>query len=62
MKHTITIIVEGGVIQDILDIPGDVIVAVQDYDVEGMGDADVSVDEYDDEYVSSSYQTRGGEV
>lgn len=35
-KHIILITVEGGVIQDISDIPPNVVVQIHDYDVEGI--------------------------
>jgi len=34
-KKTITVIVAGGLIQEILDIPSDIEVVVKDYDTEG---------------------------
>lgn len=49
-QHQITVTVEGGVIQDISDIPPDVKVVVKDYDVEGGDPEDMKTDDNGDEY------------
>lgn len=57
--QTIRIIVEGGVIQNVLDVPEGVEVEVRDYDVDG-GEQDLELEEDDrgDHYVKSVYAGR----
>jgi hypothetical protein len=53
MAKRITIIMDGGVIQDILDIPADCEIEVRDFDVEGCEFEDVLTDDNGEEYTSS---------
>lgn len=55
-KKTITITVEGGLIQWIADIPDDVRIVVKDYDVEGADPSDLSRDENGDECLVSEWK------
>lgn len=50
---TITVGVEGGVVQWIMDIPRDIRVVVHDYDVDGADGEDLSRDTNGDEYLES---------
>lgn len=58
-KKTITIIVEDGMIQDILDIPDDIEIRLQDYDCDQECDGDdprIQKDE-DGEYWLSTFES-----
>lgn len=52
---TVTVTVEGGVVQHV-EVPQGVRVVVKDYDVEGCDDADFDEDENGDEYVESIWE------
>ncbi len=54
----ITVVVEGGVIQDILDIPAGAQVVVRDYDVEGIDadEAELETDDDGNEHVRSVWK------
>jgi hypothetical protein len=52
--HTIRITIEGGVIQNIDDIPPGVQVIVRDYDVDGSED-DLGQDDNGDKFVESTW-------
>lgn len=44
MPHEILVIVQGGVVQAVCDIPPDVVVKVMDYDVEGCDERELERD------------------
>jgi hypothetical protein len=54
MKKTVTISIEGGVIQSV-DCPTGVLVIVRDYDVDGS-EADLAEDETGDEFIESVWE------
>jgi len=54
MKKTVTIAVEGGVVQGV-DCPAGVQVVVRDYDVDGS-EPDLAEDETGDEYLESIWE------
>ena len=58
MKRIINICVDGGVIQDISDIPEDVQVIVRDYDVDGSEEG-LLVDEGGDNFIESVWEKGG---
>lgn len=53
---TITITVEGGVIQDIEGIPNDVLIEVWDFDTDGVEDSRVTTNDIGEAYVLSVYE------
>jgi len=54
-KRVITVVVEGGVIQNICDIPEDIQIVVRDFDVDGSED---NLTEYEgDECVESTWES-----
>lgn len=55
MKNKITILVHGGLVQDIIGIPKDVEVEVLDYDIEGADPDNFSQDEDGNDCVKSVY-------
>ena len=52
---TVTIIVEGGVVQKI-DLPNGVVVIVKDYDVDGFDEDRLQTDSNGDEYAESRWE------
>jgi hypothetical protein len=54
-QKQILITMDGGVIQDINDIPPGVQVVVRDYDIEDVDSAELTADENGDEYIESVY-------
>jgi len=55
-KHTITIHVEGGLIQEIQDIPDTIRIEVRDYDVEGSIDDNLITDENGYEFFQNIWE------
>lgn len=53
---TITITVEGGVIQDISGVPKGARVVVMDYDIEGYTNSELQTDSNGDEYRESVFE------
>ena len=51
---SITIVVEGGVIQEILDIPANIQVVVRDYDIDGS--EELETDGAGDQYVQTVWE------
>jgi len=49
----ITIVVKGGVIQEILNIPSSTTIQVKDYDIDGADQDDLQQDENGDRFVES---------
>lgn len=56
MQKTITIILGGGLIQEIEGIPDDVRIVVRDYDVEGADEQELSADENGNECFESIWE------
>jgi hypothetical protein len=54
-KHTILVTVQGGVIQNIDDIPTDVRVVVRDYDVDGIDESKLEEDQDGHRFVESTW-------
>lgn len=55
MKKPIRIIVVGGVVQEVLDIPDDIEVVVQDYDIDESDPNMLEEDAYGDYYIESKW-------
>lgn len=54
-KKLVTVIVEGGVIQNIT-VPKGVTVIVRDYDIEGYEGEDLLIDDNGEDYIESRYE------
>ena len=55
MKKTVTISLEGGVIQHV-DVPPGVRVIVKDFDVEGCDESDLTENEHGDKFIESIWE------
>ena len=55
-KKSIVITMEGGLIQEIEGIPQDVVLVVRDYDMEGAGDDELTLDENGDACFESIWE------
>lgn len=56
MSNIITVIVEGGIVQKIKNIPKGCIIRVQDLDVEGRDEDELTVNEDGDECIQSDWE------
>lgn len=55
MKKSVTVTVEGGLVQHV-QVPEGVVVVVHDYDVEGVDEADLETDGNGDKYVKGVWE------
>ena len=57
MKRKIIIIMDGGLIQDIANIPDDIVIEVRDYDIEGtsLEEDELSEDSSGKQYIASQW-------
>lgn len=61
MADTITVIMEGGLIQDIIGIPAGITIRVHDYDVEGVDTEDLKTNGDGEEYTEAIWEAQTGE-
>lgn len=57
LDHVITVIMDGGLIHDIQDIPKGITIRIMDFDVEGADEEDVTVLEPSKEKVLINYHS-----
>ena len=57
VAHTITVIVEGGMVQEVRDVPPGIEVVIQDYDTEGVDEEELLDDEDGEDYFEAAWSS-----